>query len=169
MSSTSEDDDDYASFVEWGYSQVESLSALTRNYLDMLDRVKELSMAGLGAAVYTQLSDVERESNGLVTYNRRVVKLDVSLVRKAHRRLLSSASTILSKSSRDLVSMLQESVQRMPKSHTVTNLANLHCSFEEGGAGAEGGEVGHAVLSHSPRRTIPRCTSLSTIFVSSNG
>ena len=169
MSSTSEDDDDYASFVEWGYSQVESLSALTRNYLDMLDRVKELSMAGLGAAVYTQLSDVERESNGLVTYNRRVVKLDVSLVRKAHRRLLSSASTILSKSSRDLVSMLQESVQRMPKSHTVTNLANLHCSFEEGGAGAEGGEIGHAVLSHSPRRTIPRCTSLSTIFVSSNG
>merc|ERR1712146_749088 len=74
-------------------------------------------------------------------------------------RLLSSASTVLSKSSRDLVSMLQESVQRMPKSHTVTNLANLHCSFEEGGAGAEGGEIGHAVLSHSPRRTIPRCTS----------
>lgn len=32
---------------------------------------------GLSGAVYTQLSDVEEEVNGLVTYDRRIVKLPV--------------------------------------------------------------------------------------------
>ena len=37
---------------------------------------------GLSAAVYTQLSDVEEEVNGLVTYDRKVVKLPPEIMRK---------------------------------------------------------------------------------------
>ena len=42
---------------------------------------------GLCAAVYTQLSDVEDELNGLMTYDRRVVKLDAEDVRELNDRL----------------------------------------------------------------------------------
>lgn len=40
------------------------------------------SLQGLSAAVYTQLSDVEHELNGLVTYDRSIVKLPVQTLRK---------------------------------------------------------------------------------------
>lgn len=40
------------------------------------DEVLPLAMAGASAFVYTQVSDVEDETNGLVTYDREVVKVD---------------------------------------------------------------------------------------------
>ena len=42
---------------------------------------------GLSAAVYTQLSDVEQEINGFVTYDREVVKLDIARVRAVNEQL----------------------------------------------------------------------------------
>ncbi len=42
---------------------------------------------GLSATVYTQLSDVEDEVNGLLTYDREVLKLDPDAVRAALARL----------------------------------------------------------------------------------
>jgi len=42
---------------------------------------------GLCASVYTQLSDVEDELNGLMTYDRRVVKLDADEVRELNEQL----------------------------------------------------------------------------------
>jgi hypothetical protein len=41
----------------------------------MRDEMKELAKKGLSAAVYTQLSDVEDEVNGLLTYDRRICKV----------------------------------------------------------------------------------------------
>ena len=46
---------------------------------------------GLAATVYTQLSDVEDEVNGLVTYDRRVVKVDADAVRAMTDRLREAA------------------------------------------------------------------------------
>ena len=37
---------------------------------------------GLSAAVYTQISDVEDELNGLLTYDRKVVKIEPEKLRK---------------------------------------------------------------------------------------
>ena len=42
---------------------------------------------GLSASVYTQLSDVEDECNGLVSYDRRVVKLPQAVLREISLRL----------------------------------------------------------------------------------
>lgn len=47
---------------------------------------------GLGATVYTQLSDVEDEVNGLVTYDRRVVKADEATFRAMNDRLRAAAA-----------------------------------------------------------------------------
>ena len=43
--------------------------------------------AGLAADVYTQLSDVEDEVNGLVTFDRRVCKMDPARMRKINKKL----------------------------------------------------------------------------------
>ena len=42
---------------------------------------------GLSAAVYTQVSDVEDEVNGLYTYDRKVLKIDPKMMREINRRV----------------------------------------------------------------------------------
>ena len=46
-----------------------------------------LVAGGLAACTYTQVSDVERESNGLMTYDRVVVKVDPALMARLNREL----------------------------------------------------------------------------------
>ena len=66
----------------FGYKKLESAekleSALEELYQNQIRPAKE---RGLAAAVYTQLSDVEDEINGLMTYDRAVVKTDPKRVR----------------------------------------------------------------------------------------
>ncbi len=70
----------------WGYRATTGTKELTRNYLKLWRKVWQLEAeAGLCAAVYTQLTDVETECNGLLTYDRRVEKVDVKQVAAAHR------------------------------------------------------------------------------------
>ena len=65
-----------ANFGYRGYKTPEALEAAYRKlYEAQIIPAKE---KGLAACVYTQLSDVEDEVNGLVTYDRRAVKLPVS-------------------------------------------------------------------------------------------
>ena len=42
---------------------------------------------GLSGAIYTQLTDVELEGNGLLTYDRAVLKLDAAAIESANRGL----------------------------------------------------------------------------------
>ena len=58
------------------YDTVEELSAAFRELTEK--QLFPLVNAGLSGAVYTQLSDVEEEVNGLVTYDRKVVKISTS-------------------------------------------------------------------------------------------
>jgi hypothetical protein len=61
----------------WGYRQMSGRRMLTRRFLDLWKHVQELrDEKGLCAAVYTQTTDVETEANGLMTYDREVVKVD---------------------------------------------------------------------------------------------
>ena len=46
-----------------------------------------IESAGLSAAVLTQVSDVEDETNGLLTYDRRVLKVDAQRMRALSQRL----------------------------------------------------------------------------------
>ncbi|EIE19333.1 hypothetical protein COCSUDRAFT_58627 [Coccomyxa subellipsoidea C-169] len=49
---------------------------------------------GLSAAIYTQLTDVEAEVNGILTYDRKVLKLgDANLVRDEIKKVVNSLST----------------------------------------------------------------------------
>jgi hypothetical protein len=59
---------------------------LTRKYERLLQGVYRLKdKPGLSAAVYTQITDVETEANGLLTYDRAAIKVDVERVAGANR------------------------------------------------------------------------------------
>ena len=60
----------------WGYRGVGDTEALTTGYERMLAKAWKLRDKGLCAAVYTQITDVETECNGLMTYDREVLKVD---------------------------------------------------------------------------------------------
>jgi hypothetical protein len=62
----------------WGYQETESLADLNNTYEQLIRRLSLLVSKGLAAAIYTQTSDVEVEVNGLMTYDRRIVKLDTN-------------------------------------------------------------------------------------------
>ncbi len=77
--------------VQQSYVDVDP-ATYTDDYLDKLAEVRALACKGGNGAVYTQISDVEGELNGLVTYDRRVVKPDVKRVHDAQRALIRDAS-----------------------------------------------------------------------------
>ena len=61
--------------TSYGYGSFSDLAAFRTAVGETLARVDALEREGLAGFVYTQLSDVEEETNGLVTYDRRVSKL----------------------------------------------------------------------------------------------
>lgn len=73
---------------DYGYRRLPDAAALWRDFSRLYEReVIPAVPRGLCASVYTQLSDVEDELNGLMTYDRRVVKLDADEVRELNERL----------------------------------------------------------------------------------
>ncbi|MFF2493835.1 glycoside hydrolase family 2 protein [Agromyces sp. NPDC058064] len=67
---------------EFGYRRYRSIDALTDGFVELhRDEVLPAIGAGLSGIVYTQLSDVEDELNGLLTADRTVVKVDADRVR----------------------------------------------------------------------------------------
>jgi hypothetical protein len=70
----------------WGYRGTTDREDLTRKYEKLLRAVWMLKeMHGLSAAVYTQTTDVETEANGLMTYDREVIKMDAERVKAANQ------------------------------------------------------------------------------------
>jgi hypothetical protein len=69
----------------WGYRSFTDAGALTTAYVDLVRKLFPLiEEKGLSAAVYTQTTDVEVEVNGLMTYDRAVVKMDLDKVTAAN-------------------------------------------------------------------------------------
>ncbi len=61
----------------WGYRSYETVEDLTAAYTNLIYRLRPLIGQGLAAAVYTQTTDVEIEVNGLMTYDRKIIKMDM--------------------------------------------------------------------------------------------
>jgi hypothetical protein len=77
--------------VQQSYVDVDP-ATYTDDYLTKLGEVRQLACRGGNGAVYTQISDVEGELNGLLTYDRRVLKPDADRVRAAQQALIRDAS-----------------------------------------------------------------------------
>ena len=63
------------------------VSGLSAVALILSVKLQTSKAEGLSAAIYTQTTDVEGEVNGLVTYDRMVIKMDLDAIRAVHQEL----------------------------------------------------------------------------------
>ncbi|MBV8253625.1 MAG: glycoside hydrolase family 2 [Chitinophaga sp.] len=70
----------------WGYASKKPRE-LPLIYDSMMTVLKKLEGEGISASIYTQPFDVETEENGVITYDREIVKIDPKLIRKSNAKL----------------------------------------------------------------------------------
>ncbi len=74
----------------WGYRSFKTREELTEAYVGLIEKLHPLiGVPGLSAAVYTQTTDVEVEVNGLMTYDRALIKADEARVAAANKKLFT--------------------------------------------------------------------------------
>jgi len=71
----------------WGYRTFDDRGKLQAAYDGLIEKLEPLVKQGLAAAIYTQTTDVEGEVNGLMTYDRKVMKFDVARLAAMHQRV----------------------------------------------------------------------------------
>ncbi|MCK7555383.1 beta-galactosidase [Chitinophaga sedimenti] len=79
----------------WGYQSFKTPEDLLKRYSAFTDRLETLIKQGLSAAVYTQTTDVEVEINGLMTYDRKVMKNPESSLFKLHSKLYAPSLVVI--------------------------------------------------------------------------
>ena len=80
---------------DWGYGGIKDTKTpegLEKTYLDLMDKLGEYAEQGLGGAIYTQTTDVEIEINGLLTYDRKVLKFNPEVLKKVHAEVIRRAT-----------------------------------------------------------------------------
>jgi beta-galactosidase/beta-glucuronidase len=71
----------------WGYQSFKNNTELFKRYSELMQRIPHLIESGLSAAVYTQTTDVEIETNGLLTYDRKQFKIPAAQLKAVHQPL----------------------------------------------------------------------------------
>ncbi|RSM72665.1 hypothetical protein DMH04_42605 [Kibdelosporangium aridum] len=71
------------------YEMTPDVTALTKRYVENQRDVLEVALANsLSGSIYTQITDVEHEVNGFLTYDRRVAKMDFQEVRAVNDQII---------------------------------------------------------------------------------
>jgi len=74
----------------WGYIRFNSSSELTDEYVKYAEMLYDMIARGFSGAIYTQTTDVEIEVNGLMTYDRKVIKPDAERIRAINLKITCS-------------------------------------------------------------------------------
>ena len=74
----------------WGYIQFKNEDEVTDEYVKYAKQLEDFVKRGFSGAVYTQTTDVEMEVNGLMTYDRELMKVDVQKVKQANTAVINS-------------------------------------------------------------------------------
>lgn len=81
----------------WGYRTFQDADTLFKTYSSYLDQIVPFIKRGLSAAIYTQTTDVEIETNGLMTYDRKVIKVPEHKLKAASSKMYDAADEIVFK------------------------------------------------------------------------
>ena len=81
----------------WGYQSFKNKEELYNRYAEFIDRIPDMIQKGLSAAIYTQTTDVEIETNGLMTYDRKQIKMPADRLKALHQKLYNSALVSMAK------------------------------------------------------------------------
>lgn len=74
----------------WGYIQYKSADEVADTYEGYANELIGFVKKGFSGAIYTQTTDVEGEVNGLMTYDRKVIKLDVDRIKAINSKVIAS-------------------------------------------------------------------------------
>ena len=75
----------------WGYGGLpKNKEEYKDRYVTSLKMLNELRSQGIAAGVYTQTTDVEGEINGLMTYDRKVIKIPAKELAELHKMLFTN-------------------------------------------------------------------------------
>ena len=74
----------------WGYVKFNSSKEVTDKYEVFAKQLIELAHKGYCAGVYTQTTDCETEVNGIMTYDRKVIKMDEKRLREINQAVVNS-------------------------------------------------------------------------------
>jgi beta-galactosidase/beta-glucuronidase len=80
----------WATDRNWGYVQFKNSKEVTDEYVKYGEQLYTMIKAGFSAAVYTQTTDVEGEINGLMTYDRKVIKLEEDRLKEINQKICNS-------------------------------------------------------------------------------
>jgi beta-galactosidase/beta-glucuronidase len=72
---------------KFAYRNLPDKQGLMKRYKSLISKLKKLIEKGLSAAIYTQTTDVEGEVNGLLTYDRDILKMDKKKLRELNMSL----------------------------------------------------------------------------------
>ncbi|HEU4423022.1 MAG TPA: AbfB domain-containing protein [Pilimelia sp.] len=79
----------------FAYEWQPNSTALTDRYVGLVQGVQNLMIGkGLSASVYTEITDLEGELNGFLTYDRQIVKMDQARVRAANHALINASRSL---------------------------------------------------------------------------
>ena len=84
----------------WGYGGIEDTKTpegLEKTYLGLMQKLGEFAEQGLAGSIYTQTTDVEIEINGLLSYDRKVLKYRADVLKKAHEEVMRRAASAAQK------------------------------------------------------------------------
>ena len=76
----------------WGYENYKEADKLYQTYEQYVNHIPKLIRMGLSAAIYTQITDVEGETNGIYTYDRRVLKFPKNKTFQLHQQLYNKTN-----------------------------------------------------------------------------
>ena len=79
----------------WGYRSFDNADTLFSTYSSYIDQLADYIKKGLSAAIYTQTTDVEIECNGLITYDRKVIKVPENKLRAVADKMYDAARDIV--------------------------------------------------------------------------
>ncbi len=133
----------------WGYRTYQSKEELADNYARVYHNLIGPWSRGVAAAIYTQTTDVEGEVNGLMTYDRAMVKFDAGAVSKIHAEFYGQPPKH-SAVAPSAMSATQSWLYRFDQPSGKWNAQ---------GAAADGWEKGMAPFRSSPDMTFPNGTS----------
>lgn len=74
----------------WGYIQYKNADEVADTYEEYANELIGFVKKGFSGAIYTQTTDVEGEVNGLMTYDRKVIKLDVDRINAINSKVIAS-------------------------------------------------------------------------------
>jgi len=81
----------------WGYRTFQDADTLFKTYNGYIDQIVPFIIRSLSAAIYTQTTDVEVETNGLMTYDRKVIKVPEQKLRAASQKMYDAATRVIFK------------------------------------------------------------------------